>query len=182
MLRWRLPDRRGLRQPSVAVKLFNGHLQLPELGAEFLQELGLTLLHGHELLLDQADARQQALLHRHHSRGHVEEGALQLALECQLTGAERLEVALKDAGNVVVDLEHFVLQRLDAVSLAVAGCRRLDPAHAVQVVLAAEIPHQLRQLDQRRGAPRVRDTDDVRDACSHCWRARACAATASTRR
>ena len=144
MLRWRLPDRRGLRQPSVAVKLFNGHLQLPELGAEFLQELGLTLLHGHELLLDQADARHQALLHRHHSRGHVEEGALQLALECQLTGAERLKMPLKDGRDIVIDLEHFVLQRLDALCLAVAGRRRLDPAHAVQVVLAAEVPHQLR--------------------------------------
>ena len=163
------------------MKFFNGHLQLPELGAEFLQELGLTLLHGHELLLDQADARQQALLHRHHRRGHVEEGALELALECQLAGTECLQMALQDGGRVIRGLERFVLQNLNAVGLVIDGRRRLDPAHAVQVVLAAEIPHQLRQLDERCGVPHVLDADDVRDACSQCRRARACAAAAATR-
>ena len=115
----------------------NGHLQLPKLGAEFLQQLGLALLHTHELLLDQADARQQALLHRHHRRGHVEEGALELVLECLLAAAECLEVTLQDGGDVVRGLEGFVLQDLDAVRLVVDSRRRLDPADAVEVVLTA---------------------------------------------
>ena len=92
MLRRRLPHRRG----AVAIQPLNGHLQLPKLGAEFLQQLGLALLHAHELLLDQANPRQQALLHRHHRRGHVLEGALQLVLEGLLAAAEGLVVALKD--------------------------------------------------------------------------------------
>ena len=90
-------------------------------------------------------------------------------------------MALQDGGDVIRGLEGFVLQSLDPVSLVIAGCRRLDPAHAVQVVLAAEIPHQLRQLDERLGVPCVLDADDVRDARSHCWRARTCAATAAAR-
>ena len=142
MLRRRLPHRRG----AVAVQPLNGHLQLPKLGAEFLQQLGLALLHAHELLLDQADARQQALLHRHHRRGHVLEGALQLVLEGLLAAAEGLEVALKDGGDVICGLQSLVLQGLDAVRLEVDGRHHLDPADAVEVVLAAQVSHQLREL------------------------------------
>ena len=148
------------------MQLLNGHLQLPKLGAEFLQKLGLALLHTHELLLDQADARQQALLHRHHRRGHVEEGALELALECQLAGTERLQMALQDGGDVIRGLEGFVLQSLDPVSLVIAGCRRLDPGNAVQVVLAAEVTYQLRELDKRCGVASVLGADHVGDTHS----------------
>ena len=104
------------------MKLFDGHFQLSELSTELLQELGLTLLHAQELLLYKPDACQQALLHRLHSCGRVGEGTLQLALERLLVGAERLEVALEDAGDIVVGLEHLVLQRFEAVRLPGARC------------------------------------------------------------
>ena len=162
MLRGGLSDRRGFRQHSGAMKLFDGHFQLSELSTELLQELGLTLLHAQELLLYKPDACQQALLHRLHSCGRVGEGTLQLALERLLVGAERLKVALEDAGDIVVGLEHLVLQCFEAVRLPVARCRCLEPGRAVQVMLAAEVSNQLRDLDQRHGTRSILDVDDVR--------------------
>ena len=72
---WRgLADRRRLRRHSCSVKLLDGRLQLPKLGAELLEKLCLALLDGDELLLHELDARQQPMFHRFHRHNRVREG------------------------------------------------------------------------------------------------------------
>ena len=89
-------------------------------------------------------------------------------------------MALEDGRDIIRGLQGLVLQALDAVCLEVDGRCHLGPADAVQVVLAAQVPHQLRQPDERLCVPGVLDADDVRDARSHRWGARAAAASAPT--
>ena len=61
-------------------------------------------------------------------RSHVDKGRFELPLEGLLIFAEGLQVSVKDAGYVVVDLEHLMLQSLEAIGLAIARRHRLLPA------------------------------------------------------
>ena len=87
-------------------------------------------------------------------------------MKCLLISPEGLEMALKNPRHVIVNLQQLVLQRLDAVCLLGARCRGLQPGCAIQVVLAAEVSDQLRDLDQRHGARRVFRPDDLRNLCA----------------
>ena len=80
-------------------------------------------------------------------------------------------MALEDGRDIIRGLQGLMLQRLNALGLAVAGRCRLGPARAVQVVLPAEISDQPRQVHERLGVTDVFGADDVGDARSHRWRA-----------
>ena len=70
-------------------------------------------------------------------RNHVDEGRFKLPLQGLLIGAEGLQMPIEDAGHVVVNLEHLMLQSLEAIGLAIARRHRLMRGHTIKFALAA---------------------------------------------
>ena len=162
------------------MKPHDRHLQLPELHTQLLEQRSLALLNRHELGLHQRDPFQQALLHRVDGHDRVAESGLEVALQRRLVGAEGLRIAFEDARQVVVDLQHLVLHRLEPLCLVVAGGHNLHPGRTVEVMLAHQVPDELRHLSDRHGACAIFGGDDFRRLRSR-WRARAMARCSTSR-
>ena len=52
-------------------------------------------------------------------------------------------MALEDARQVVVDLQHLVFHRFEPLCLIVAGSHDLRPSHTVELVLAHQVSDEL---------------------------------------
>ena len=151
--RRRLPDWRRVRLHAVLVKPHDRHLQLPELHPQLLEQRSLALLDRQELGLYQRDPLQQALLHRVDCQDRVAERGLEVILQRRFVGTESPRIALKDARQLVVDLQHLVLHGLEPLRLVLAGGHDFRPGHAVELVLeqASESDAALLHQPMRRG-------------------------------
>ena len=74
-------------------------------------------------------------------------------------------MAVEDARQVVVDLQHLVLHRFEPLCLVVAGSHDLRPSHTVELVLAHQVSDELRYLGERHRARPVLDAQ-------YLWRLR----------
>ena len=144
------------------MKPHDRHLQLPELHTQLLEQRSLALLNRHELGLHQRDPLQQALLHRVDCQDRVAERGLEVILQRRFVGTESPRIALKDARQLVVDLQHLVLHGLEPLRLVLAGGHDLHPGRTVELVLAHQVPHELRHFGERHGARAVFGRDDFR--------------------
>ena len=85
-------------------------------------------------------------------------------------------MSIEDASHLIVDLEHFMLQSLQAVGVATAGLHNSLPCGPVEIMLAAQVPDELRDLNECRRPARILLIHEIRHSRTD-WRA-----GASTRR
>ena len=128
------------------------------------------------LLLHKVHARDQTTFDCLDGDAHVLERRLELSLQRHLIGADALNVSLEDASHLIVDLEQFMLQSLQAFGVAIAGLHNSIPCGPVEIMLAAQVPDELRDLNECRRPARVLLIHDIRHSRT-AWRA-----GASTRR
>ena len=92
------------------------------------------------------DMQEQVLLHELQSHSNVVDGSCNLLSMHLFLSLLLQEVAVKDHGEVVVDLHRFVLQVIDPLRVVVEGGDEIFPRCPIKVPLAAQVSDKLAHL------------------------------------